>query len=737
MKKNLFTKLSTLLFAFAVLSMGNAFAQCSLVETPTTSPQGATTCSGDEVQLSFEAVGTDTDEVLVEWSTLADGNVFSTEDSPTVAPTNLNCAPVYVGYQVKLTCPDDPAETKAQNLFILVFPTDQAADPEANTDVADFVSVTTSGEDCSVNVVSNCVWLTVTPTGTSVTPDDPTATFNYTYNYPADVELNCLSGSFDVTVEGCEPEECTADMTSTTASDIAVVSGTSIDLDAFGTVNIGNGVYSWSGSDGFAADGSSVVSVPVNDGCDPIDVTYTATIVSDEDPGCTDSASVTVTVYPTGPGAFISSDVMDEGCTVMVISSCDNVTISNGGSFTAGEGESGTATFTATYNYPDGVTGAGDPIEIEVDYDCPAAAIELLFEVSESCNEFTEESVVTITITNGTGPYSITGSLNDDGYEEDILPPLQFSDGETYSITVTDANGNTGTISGSVNCSKACVLEGVEAAIDCNEISGNITVLVTIPDGEGEAPYTITTDDEGVTVASAIDEDGNVLSNSFEIGPYAPFATYNLTVTDGGAEGNECTVELTDNVGDCQTVDISLLSFNGSIEENGNLLTWITASETNNQFFVIERSIDGVNFQEIDRVDGNGTTQTAIEYTYTDKDYQLGANYYRLSQVDFDGSTTVASDVIVLERGGVAFVFDNIYPVPTSDFINITLRVEADNTFTSYVYDNSGRLVFNEFFNVEAGTNNITIEAAHLSPGTYIIAISDGNEVSTKRFIKN
>jgi hypothetical protein len=66
-------------------------------------------------------------------------------------------------------------------------------------------------------------------------------------------------------------------------------------------------------------------------------------------------------------------------------------------------------------------------------------------------------------------------------------------------------------------------------------------------------------------------------------------------------------------------------------------VSWITGSEINNNYFILERSSDNEAFEELARIQGNGTTSEQQEYTVTDKFPLNGYNYYRLTQVDFDG----------------------------------------------------------------------------------------------------
>ncbi len=92
---------------------------------------------------------------------------------------------------------------------------------------------------------------------------------------------------------------------------------------------------------------------------------------------------------------------------------------------------------------------------------------------------------------------------------------------------------------------------------------------------------------------------------------------------------------------------VELLSFTGENIGGENILNWVTASERNNDFFTIERSIDGVDWEIIKYIDGAGTTTSGNMYELIDENYKSVINYYRLSQTDFDGTKEVFNDNII------------------------------------------------------------------------------------------
>ncbi len=113
---------------------------------------------------------------------------------------------------------------------------------------------------------------------------------------------------------------------------------------------------------------------------------------------------------------------------------------------------------------------------------------------------------------------------------------------------------------------------------------------------------------------------------------------------------------------------IELTQFDAKLQDQGVLVTWTTATELNNDYMALERSANGQDFLEITRVKGKGTTQETQRYHYFDQNPLAGINYYRLRQVDFDGTTDHSKVVaLTLDKGELMSIFPN----PAKDRINI------------------------------------------------------------------
>lgn len=175
---------------------------------------------------------------------------------------------------------------------------------------------------------------------------------------------------------------------------------------------------------------------------------------------------------------------------------------------------------------------------------------------------------------------------------------------------------------------------------------------------------------------------------------------------------------------------IELLFFKVKQTDNGHLLEWATASELNFNYFSVERSIDGVNFREIEQVKGYGNTNERKDYSFENRNALLGKNYYRLKSVDFDGFSEYSRVVLMECEGEKTFV---IAPNPSEgSSINFLMNfVPAENTYVT-IFDNSGTVIGvyrpRDSFQAIAFENNLT-------SGLYFAKLVTKDYVKVERFV--
>ncbi|HYG51004.1 MAG TPA: T9SS type A sorting domain-containing protein [Flavobacteriales bacterium] len=171
------------------------------------------------------------------------------------------------------------------------------------------------------------------------------------------------------------------------------------------------------------------------------------------------------------------------------------------------------------------------------------------------------------------------------------------------------------------------------------------------------------------------------------------------TITTGGTQTISC------------TLPIELTSFSGQTKLHQNVLEWVTASETNNAFFTLEKSTDGFNFTELNTINAMGNSNMPLSYSSVDPSpFEL--TYYRLKQTDFDGSFTYSETIAVRTREEEF----TIYPNPAIDRLCI-----KNGRGTYRIINAAGIIVLNGSL-----TEKTELNISALEQGFYTV-VSEGN----------
>ena len=185
---------------------------------------------------------------------------------------------------------------------------------------------------------------------------------------------------------------------------------------------------------------------------------------------------------------------------------------------------------------------------------------------------------------------------------------------------------------------------------------------------------------------------------------------------------------------------ISFKFFSGMIVKNVVELTWITASEINNDYFTVERSGDGSNYFVIGKINGNGNSTVQNTYNLIDDAPLSGNNYYRLSQTDFDGTTEKFDPIqIRFNQKLNGFTIGYFGPSPFNDFVIIDYHSDDAGVAEIQLRNPMGQLVRSAQIAVGKGINSFFFsELASLKSGVYFIRLLQGNNQSqTIRVLKN
>nr|HMN23711.1 T9SS type A sorting domain-containing protein [Ignavibacteriaceae bacterium] len=181
-------------------------------------------------------------------------------------------------------------------------------------------------------------------------------------------------------------------------------------------------------------------------------------------------------------------------------------------------------------------------------------------------------------------------------------------------------------------------------------------------------------------------------------------------------------------------VPVEMTLFSGDYENERVNLKWITATELNNFGFEIERRDDFSSYEKIGFVSGNGTSTNRITYNFIDQNLSAKKYYYRLKQLDLDGTFDYSSEIAVdIEMLKDFKLFQN-YPNPFNPTTNIKYYVPDAGKLKIGLYDVLGNelttLVNKE---VQAGLYEMTVDGTNLASGTYFVKmISQNNQQTIK-----
>jgi hypothetical protein len=183
---------------------------------------------------------------------------------------------------------------------------------------------------------------------------------------------------------------------------------------------------------------------------------------------------------------------------------------------------------------------------------------------------------------------------------------------------------------------------------------------------------------------------------------------------------------------------VELISFEGIATKSGIELNWSTASETDNIGFEVERSQNGNTFTQIGKVAGAGNSSIKQTYTYTDATANQGTHYYRLKQLDSNGSFAYSKLIAVTLHKSITSDNLSIYPNPVvGNMLTVALKNNvAHNGHTALqIMNTNGDVVHNQ--KITAGTNQMDIFMPDLKlpGGIYLVKLHYDNHTETRKLI--
>jgi hypothetical protein len=181
---------------------------------------------------------------------------------------------------------------------------------------------------------------------------------------------------------------------------------------------------------------------------------------------------------------------------------------------------------------------------------------------------------------------------------------------------------------------------------------------------------------------------------------------------------------------DSDALPVELISFTGNCADGVVDVTWTTASEFNSAYFDLEKSRDGVTWELVNTQDAAGESTEMLEYHFRDANTNGGNNYYRLTQVDIDG-TQKTYDVINVNCSETSKGYFSIFPNPSSGSFQVILNNEdIVGSAVMNMTDTKGNVVMTNAIDVKSGINMYVVNEA-LAPGIYYISVVNGAHATT------
>jgi hypothetical protein len=216
------------------------------------------------------------------------------------------------------------------------------------------------------------------------------------------------------------------------------------------------------------------------------------------------------------------------------------------------------------------------------------------------------------------------------------------------------------------------------------------------------------------------------------VGPLAAAAGRTLTVSTPGL--SRWTVSNAQN-----PLPVELVSFTAERREADALLRWTTATEKNNDHFDVESSPDGQHFTRLGTLAGHGTSAQPHDYTLTDYTlarYGTAVIYYRLRQVDHDGTQAVSPVRVVRVPELAAPLLVQVYPNPFSSSPTVRIQAPQAGPATLTLHDATGRRLSQQELTLAAGRNEVALPAAEVPLGLYLLSVVQGPHRQTIRIVR-
>ncbi|MFN5031429.1 MAG: T9SS type A sorting domain-containing protein [Flavobacteriia bacterium] len=323
-------------------------------------------------------------------------------------------------------------------------------------------------------------------------------------------------------------------------------------------------------------------------------------------------------------------------------------------------------------------------------------------------NNWSDEVQVSGTKTSGTGTVTVTSNSTGSGV------PIA----DVFNVTLSGVGNTTATVSARPNCSTTNY-----HARFC--LSGTFTQITIIyRSGPWFSRSALAT-----FISSANCGTNTALCRS-EL-------TNNCSSTDGDPNNQHIKIGAISTTNCFAAMPVEFVDFHATCLNSEAQLNWSTFTELNNDYFTIERSLDGLDFEEIVEVSGNGTTSQMSTYKWTDDRPIPGTTYYRLSQTDYNGEKTMLGTLSSEWPCNDKSNDIQIFPNPTDGDVNLIITNDDRENYSVEIFDAIGQLVIPVIDEKieQQGTTILKVKTSELSAGIFLMKVVVGERVYTEKLI--
>jgi len=202
------------------------------------------------------------------------------------------------------------------------------------------------------------------------------------------------------------------------------------------------------------------------------------------------------------------------------------------------------------------------------------------------------------------------------------------------------------------------------------------------------------------------------------------YADYDKDLLNGEIEGHVFSPS--------QILPVELLYFKGKKLDKVNVLNWETISEMNNSHFEIERGKNGVDFEKIGKISSNNNNLNGAKYQFIDDKPVYVNNFYRLKQVDNDGSYTFSNVVQISNKR----LYMEMMPNPAKDFIEVSIyNNDFNKELVIEIADMNGKTISSERIEMTSNIKKHNIRLDHIQNGIYVLKVQSENDWISNKFV--